>query len=339
MNVIASNGYKSRIKGNVIVLKDMKGMGFQHGVKYGIEVRAVYNEDDSKELGSSTFTFNESVYSQEIMDNMAQDIANKLNASMETNQRNLSRELSEISQPWSYTVDTLILIISNDANAFAGKEGLKESNFFPEKPCNSTTKCRSVILKEGMKKNYVFTWPDENEQVRCMSAQLRFYYGKETHSWYATKVYPIGSSSHRISGCQSLSISQGSLQILWQISVRFLSSSCHICPIPRASLIRSRIQIICVEAGIAGAPRRFSNSRRSADDLNLLRQKKPLHLGPSSRPDNDSEFMFLRIMEDSPGDSYSTVSGTHCSCHNDLPQIQKKCRLSINKHLSVFSGH
>ncbi|KAL3316025.1 hypothetical protein Ciccas_005329 [Cichlidogyrus casuarinus] len=44
-------------------------------------------------------------------------------------------------------------------------------------------------------------------------------------------------------------------------------------------LIRSKSQIICVEAGIDEAPWRFSNSRRNADDLTFAPPKQTPHLG------------------------------------------------------------
>ncbi|KAL3309472.1 hypothetical protein Ciccas_011982 [Cichlidogyrus casuarinus] len=190
--VTVSNGYVTQVEGNVIVLKNMDGQPFKHKYDYVIRITAVYNQGTQRKILLITFKFEEKVYSQEFMDNMAQTIAKKLDASMEIRQRNFSEELAEISKPWSYNVEKLVLVISNDVRAFDGKEGLKDSSFQSEEPCefihDSEIKCRSVILKKGTEKNDLYTWPEDDASDRGMSAQLRFYYGEETDHWYATKI-------------------------------------------------------------------------------------------------------------------------------------------------------
>ncbi|KAL3308186.1 hypothetical protein Ciccas_013286 [Cichlidogyrus casuarinus] len=197
--VSVSNGYTTKVKGNAIVLKDMQGKNFERLGKYHVNVSAIDNDHNQRLVLHETFEFANFAYKQEFIDKMAHDIARKLNASEEKQERNFSDVFAELYQPWSYPVVLVILVISNDATVYGGYDGLKNPNIRKKDACKhldiSITKCKQVTLKDGDKGIHVFTWPKENEYAEGLIVQLRFSYAYNPHFWYATKIYPLDETS------------------------------------------------------------------------------------------------------------------------------------------------
>ncbi|KAL3310707.1 hypothetical protein Ciccas_010722 [Cichlidogyrus casuarinus] len=142
------------------------------------------------------------------MNDIAEAIARKLGGSKEKQWRNLTEELALISQPYALTLHSLMLIISNAEQSFAGKEGYKTYHNREVDPCpklaiidtlnpSPLPKCEKWILRQGDLKIYEFTWPQEYEYSPDMCLQLRFYYKNTNNEWYATKVYPIDDTKPR----------------------------------------------------------------------------------------------------------------------------------------------
>ncbi|KAL3307202.1 hypothetical protein Ciccas_014291 [Cichlidogyrus casuarinus] len=200
--VNVSGTYRTQARGNVITLKDLNGTQFNQGAKYHLNVYVVDNNNKLEPiLENHAFGIETGVYDQETMDNLAEAIAKKLKGSKKSQKRDLAEELAEISQPWSYDMKKLMLVISNDETSFAGEEGFKGSDIRSEEPCLATAnflvKCDRLFLKEGTRKNYIFTWPDTDEYGPGMMVQLRFFY--EDHVWYATKIYSLDDTDNESS--------------------------------------------------------------------------------------------------------------------------------------------
>ncbi|KAL3312005.1 hypothetical protein Ciccas_009409, partial [Cichlidogyrus casuarinus] len=194
-----SNGYSTRVKGNVVTLKDMKGLQLKLDNDYAVNISVVDMNGDSRAIATNVMIkISNHIYDQETMDNLAQVIARKLGGSKEPQERNLIQELAEISQPWSYKIFRLVLVISNDPNSFAGNAGRKTIRNRSKEPCSanhtSLARCQKLILKRNTKKNYVFDWPEKNEYGPGMNVQLRFHYRfssmpseLDAKIWYATQ--------------------------------------------------------------------------------------------------------------------------------------------------------
>ncbi|KAL3311773.1 hypothetical protein Ciccas_009642 [Cichlidogyrus casuarinus] len=199
--------YNAILEGNTMLLKNMDGKGFQLRNSYNITISVVTASngiENIKKLFTEECYMPPVVYHQEFMDDLAHAIARKLGSSDYEQERDLREIMAEVSQPWSYYVETIVLIISNDVGAFAGKFGRKEINQVkrPWKVCDSlsgsTTKCQQVILKNEKNLNYVFTWPTDTESTEGTSVQLRFFYGDinlDAKHFYASRIYSISESS------------------------------------------------------------------------------------------------------------------------------------------------
>ncbi|KAL3307460.1 hypothetical protein Ciccas_014023 [Cichlidogyrus casuarinus] len=141
-------------------------------------------------------------HSQDIIERLADGIAKNLNSST-WDTVDLKQELAEISKPYSYPVQNLTLIISNDNQVFAGHEGRKvidgKTRFRDACSYKSTslTNCWELALKEGAKNRFTFAWPDKDETAKNLSVQLRFYYEGYENDWWASSVYPIVDFSDR----------------------------------------------------------------------------------------------------------------------------------------------
>ncbi|KAL3310012.1 hypothetical protein Ciccas_011429 [Cichlidogyrus casuarinus] len=169
-------------------------MDFQ---RYRVWLYAV-SQRGQERIGTTSIEVKAYVYYQDVMDNLAEAIAKYLHSSTD-DRKDLSHILEKLSLPWSKVVQKLALILSDDMNVFAGREGRKIANELsrPRDACKGkqvpTAKCQEVTLKNGSQDGYIFTWPGGVEQNPGVNVQLRFYYETFKGGWYASKVYSVGS--------------------------------------------------------------------------------------------------------------------------------------------------
>ncbi|KAL3307207.1 hypothetical protein Ciccas_014286 [Cichlidogyrus casuarinus] len=118
---------KAKVKSNVAVFKDFRRKAFRTGELYYFNVTAV-SEVNGREvekcIGEDTRNTYKTPYYNDEMNRLAEGIAKKL-SNPSSRRRDLKEDLAYFTQPWSKTVAKLVLVISDDASAFAGKGGRK----------------------------------------------------------------------------------------------------------------------------------------------------------------------------------------------------------------------
>ncbi|KAL3308073.1 hypothetical protein Ciccas_013400 [Cichlidogyrus casuarinus] len=212
---IRRKSYIAKSETNVIVLR---GLRFNKSHEISVIHRDNQGHEKNKLTGQFGYSLSDlGVYKPEFMDNIAEAIARKLKSTGGKKQWDFSEELVEISQRWSYDVTRFMMVISNDADSFAGKEGFKRAPYRDPAPCkfveNSQVKCATVYLKEQHNHFYTFTWPEYIRYGPELSVQLRFFYEAGIDKWYATKVYSLDDTETS----QSRNSESGSLGRIIQV--------------------------------------------------------------------------------------------------------------------------
>ncbi|KAL3309432.1 hypothetical protein Ciccas_012022 [Cichlidogyrus casuarinus] len=203
-----------KVDGNVATFKE----NLKYETEYGINVSAVY-ENAGKRVEKRIYGCLGNIlyprpYYQDVMDKLAEAIARKLIGSQEA-ERDLSEELAQFIWPWSKYVDTVNLVISDDDNVFAGKQGRKKiSESRPRNACEakkiSTAVCQEITLLKSGGKNFIFNWPKPDEYAPNMRVQVRFFYDADMADrrstlkdyYFSSRIYTIDAPSTNIGHCE-----------------------------------------------------------------------------------------------------------------------------------------